>query len=91
MHALCWCCCTTISNTLARPLVFSDALNFFVLQHQACFDVRWCRGPVAEVILGPLVQRLESLGCEVLGGRKVQQVLANEAGRPDRWALEFQA
>ena len=55
----------------------TDALYFFVLQHQECFDVRWCRGSISERILQPLVRRIEAHGGVVLGGRKVLEVMAS--------------
>ena len=41
---------------------------------QADFDVRWCRGPVAERLFTPLVNRLQEMGGRVLGARKVKVV-----------------
>ena len=41
---------------------------------QADFDVRWCRGPVVERLFQPLIARMESMGGQLLGGRRVQQV-----------------
>ena len=46
---------------------------------QADFDVRWCRGPVAERLFKPLVNRLQEMGGQVLGGRRVEMV--QTAGR----------
>uniref|UniRef100_A0A383VMW8 Amine oxidase domain-containing protein n=1 Tax=Tetradesmus obliquus TaxID=3088 RepID=A0A383VMW8_TETOB len=51
------------------------ALYFFVLAHQPDFDVRWCKGPIGELIFSPLVSRLKSLGVTILGGRRAQQLL----------------
>ncbi|DBA90704.1 TPA: hypothetical protein ACH3X1_003920 [Trebouxia sp. C0004] len=50
------------------------ALYYFVLAHQADFDVRWCKGPVVERLFKPLVAKIESMGGQILGGRRVQQV-----------------
>lgn len=47
---------------------------------QADFDVRWCRGPVAERFFEPLVLHLQSLGGKVLSQRRVQGVqIASQA------------
>ncbi|KAA6416615.1 MAG: hypothetical protein FRX49_11820 [Trebouxia sp. A1-2] len=41
---------------------------------QADFDVRWCKGPVVERLFKPLIAEIESMGGQILGGRRVQQV-----------------
>ncbi|KAF8062940.1 hypothetical protein HT031_003779 [Scenedesmus sp. PABB004] len=51
------------------------ALQYFALAHQPNFDVRWCRGPIGELIFAPLVRRLSALGVRVLGGRRAEAVL----------------
>ncbi|WIA19763.1 hypothetical protein OEZ85_005677 [Tetradesmus obliquus] len=51
------------------------ALYYFALAHQPDFDVRWCKGPIGELIFSPLVSRLQSLGVTILGGRRAQQLL----------------
>ena len=45
-----------------------------VMLIQADFDVRWCKGPVAERLFKPLIANIESRGGHVLGGRRVSQV-----------------
>ncbi|KAK9823485.1 hypothetical protein WJX72_003089 [[Myrmecia] bisecta] len=60
------------------------ALYYFVLAHQADFDVRWCRGPVAERIFRPFIGKLEALGGRILAGRRVQRIEAGTAGLPSR-------
>ena len=50
------------------------ALYYFALAHQADFDVRWCRGAVAERIVAPWVAALRARGAAVLGGRRVAEV-----------------
>ena len=73
-----------------RTCPYTDALYFFVLQHQECFDVRWCRGTISEKILQPLIKRIERSGGAVLGGRKVLEVTSSTGGeRPDRWNLNW--
>lgn len=41
---------------------------------QADFDVRWCKGPVVERLFKPLTAKIESMGGQILSGRKVSQV-----------------
>ena len=41
---------------------------------QADFDVRWCKGPVVDRLFKPLVAKIESMGGQVLSGRRVLQV-----------------
>ena len=41
-------------------------LYFFILAHQADFDVKWCRGTTGEMIFKPWVQRIEDNGAKVL-------------------------
>lgn len=50
------------------------ALYYFVLAHQADFDVRWCKGPVVERLFKPLIAKIEGMGGQILGGCRVQQV-----------------
>lgn len=44
-------------------------LYFFILAHQADFDVKWCRGTTGEMIFKPWVERIESMGSKVLVGK----------------------
>ena len=46
----------------------------YVLAHQDDFDVRWCRGTIAEEIFEPWVGRIAAAGGRVLGGRRVASV-----------------
>ena len=41
---------------------------------QADFDVRWCKGPVVERLFKPLIAKIEGMGGQIRGGRRVQQV-----------------
>lgn len=41
-------------------------LYFFILAHQADFDVKWCRGTTGEMIFKPWVQKIEENGAKVL-------------------------
>ena len=61
--------------THAKRTHDAGALYYFALAHQADFDVRWARGPVGELIMAPLADRLRELGVTLLGGRRVSQVL----------------
>eukprot|EP01025_Chloroclados_australasicus_P001894 TRINITY_DN10452_c0_g4_i1.p1 TRINITY_DN10452_c0_g4~~TRINITY_DN10452_c0_g4_i1.p1 ORF type:complete len:374 (-),score=58.50 TRINITY_DN10452_c0_g4_i1:147-1268(-) len=36
-------------------------LNFFILNHQTDFDVKWCRGTTNETIFQPWIQRMEGM------------------------------
>lgn len=46
-------------------------LYFFILAHQADFDVKWCRGTTGEMIFKPWVERIEENGAKVLVERRV--------------------
>ena len=54
----------------------------YVLAHQDDFDVRWCKGTIAEEIFAPWVKRMREAGGPnvVLGGRRVQTVELGEPG-----------
>lgn len=64
-------------------------LYFFILAHQADFDVVWPRGTVGTMIFAPLVQRIEEQGGiirtstrlkdVVVQGSKVTQIVTNTA------------
>eukprot|EP00775_Hariotina_reticulata_P005158 gene5158-5396_t len=54
------------------------ALYYFALAHQPDFDVRWSKGPIGELIFSPLVKKLEALGVNILGGRRVVKLLSNQ-------------
>jgi hypothetical protein len=41
------------------------------LGHQANFDVKWCRGPIGEKVLSPLVAAITGTGGSVLGAHTV--------------------
>ena len=41
-------------------------LHFFILAHQADFDVKWCRGTTGEMIFKPWVHKIEENGAKVL-------------------------
>eukprot|EP00752_Nemacystus_decipiens_P008853 g7900.t1 len=49
-------------------------LYFFILAHQADFDVKWCRGTTGEMIFKPWVQRIEENGAKVLVEKRVSDI-----------------
>jgi len=51
------------------------ALYYYVLAHQADFDVCWCKGSIAEVIFKPWLELIMSQGCRVLGNNRVVDVI----------------
>ena len=59
-----------------------DVLYRYVLAHQDDFDVRWCKGTIAEEIFTPWAAKMrETGGPDVLrGGRRVQTVELGEPG-----------
>jgi uncharacterized protein with NAD-binding domain and iron-sulfur cluster len=54
------------------------ALYYYVLAHQADFDVCWCKGSVAEVIFKPWLKDIEARGGSVLGSNRVTDVIYDE-------------
>ncbi len=52
-------------------------LYFFILAHQADFDVVWCRGTVGEMIFRPWVEQMEKAGARVLANRRVTDVIVD--------------
>ncbi|MCG6134969.1 MAG: FAD-dependent oxidoreductase [Nostoc sp. LLA-1] len=56
-------------------------LYFFILAHQADFDVVWCRGTVGEKIFRPWVERMEKAGAKVLAQRRVTDVIIDSQNR----------
>jgi len=53
-------------------------LYYFILAHQADFDVVWCRGTVGEFIFRPWVQQIEQRGGRVLTQRRVTDLIIQE-------------
>eukprot|EP00741_Cyanophora_paradoxa_P014092 tig00020734_g13603.t1 len=58
-------------------------LYYFILAHQADFDVVWCRGTVGEEIFAPLKQAIEREGGRVLTGMRVSDLRVNGSGEVD--------
>jgi uncharacterized protein with NAD-binding domain and iron-sulfur cluster len=50
-------------------------LYYFILAHQADFDVVWCRGTVGEQIFRPWCDRIEQAGGKILTNRRVTDVI----------------
>lgn len=61
----------------------AGALYYFALAHQPDFDVRWCKGPIGQLIFTPLVEHLKALGVRVLGSRRVQDIVPAESQNPE--------
>jgi uncharacterized protein with NAD-binding domain and iron-sulfur cluster len=56
-------------------------LYYFILAHQADFDVVWCRGTVGEKIFRPWVERITKAGGKVLPQRRVTDVIIDSENR----------
>ena len=57
-------------------------LYYFILAHQADFDVLWCRGTVGERIFRPWVERIEQAGGRVLTHRRVTDLILEDGEDP---------
>lgn len=49
-------------------------LYFFILAHQADFDVKWCRGTTGKMIFKPWVERIQDNGGKVLVEKRVTDI-----------------
>ena len=58
-----------------------SCFHVFALQSRGAFDVRWCRGSIAEKIFGPWQTQLERRGVVITGGARVSSIEKNEGGR----------
>jgi uncharacterized protein with NAD-binding domain and iron-sulfur cluster len=56
-------------------------LYFFILAHQADFDVVWCRGTVGEKIFRPWVEKIEQAGGKVATNRRVSDLIVDSNNR----------
>ena len=74
-------CCVQIRIPAAAAL---GALYYYVLAHQADFDVCWCKGSVAEVIFKPWLELMNSQGCRVLGNNRVVDVILDDGSNKIR-------
>ena len=55
-------------------------LYYFILAHQADFDVVWCRGTVGEKIFTPWGDRIRELGGKIITNSRVSDVKVNSSG-----------
>jgi uncharacterized protein with NAD-binding domain and iron-sulfur cluster len=56
-------------------------LYFFILAHQADFDVVWCRGTVGEKIFRPWVEQIEKAGGKLLANKRVTDLIVDSTNR----------
>ncbi|MCM1983086.1 hydroxysqualene dehydroxylase [Lyngbya confervoides] len=56
-------------------------LYYFILAHQADFDVVWCRGTVGEKIFQPWCDRIRATGAQILTNRRVSDLQLNHQGQ----------
>ncbi|WP_414529280.1 FAD-dependent oxidoreductase [Nodularia chucula] len=56
-------------------------LYFFILAHQADFDVVWCRGTVGEKIFRPWVEKIAKAGAKVLPHHPVTDLIVDSQNR----------
>ena len=56
-------------------------LYYFILAHQADFDVVWCRGTIGDRIFKPWVDKIETLGGKVLTRKRVTDLRMGEDDR----------
>jgi uncharacterized protein with NAD-binding domain and iron-sulfur cluster len=56
-------------------------LYYFILAHQADFDVVWCRGTVGEKIFQPWCDRITQAGGKILTQRRVTDLILNDQGQ----------
>ena len=66
-------CLTTLVWVLMWPVCAA-------LAHQADFDIKWCRGSVAEKILLPLADRIRGLGATITGSTFATGLVMNATG-----------
>ncbi|KAL3701302.1 hypothetical protein R1sor_019324 [Riccia sorocarpa] len=53
-------------------------LYYFIIAHQADFDVVWCRGTVGEKIFKPWIETMGKRGLKFLAGKRVTDVILDE-------------
>lgn len=56
-------------------------LYYFILAHQADFDVKWCRGTVGAQIFKPWVDQIEKAGGQILTQHRVTDLRMGEQGK----------
>ncbi|MEE3717440.1 FAD-dependent oxidoreductase [Tumidithrix elongata RA019] len=63
-------------------------LYYFILAHQADFDVVWCRGTVGEKIFRPWCDRIEKAGGRILTNRRVTDVVLKPQGESSQPSIQ---
>ncbi|MFM7795005.1 MAG: FAD-dependent oxidoreductase, partial [Microcystis panniformis] len=56
-------------------------LYYFILAHQADFDVVWCRGTVGKKIFKPWCEHITSLGGKLLTNKRVSDLRVDDSGK----------
>ncbi len=56
-----------------------SCFHVFALQSKGAFDVRWCRGSIAEKIFKPWASLLQSRGVEIRGSSKVTSITSDSS------------
>lgn len=56
-----------------------SCFHVFALQSKGAFDVRWCRGSIAEKIFEPWTALLQQRGVDIRGGSKVTSITLNSS------------
>eukprot|EP00904_Undaria_pinnatifida_P006579 jgi/Undpi1/3050/HiC_scaffold_15.g06426.m1 len=51
-----------------------SCFQYFALEHQGDFDVRWLRGSASDLIFAPWLRAIEEDGGQVLGGKRVSTI-----------------
>ncbi|CAM9900226.1 unnamed protein product, partial [Hapterophycus canaliculatus] len=55
-----------------------SCFQYFALEHQGDFDVRWLRGSASDLIFAPWLDAIETDGGRVLGGKRVSTIRFKE-------------
>lgn len=58
-----------------------SCFHVFALQSRGAFDVRWCKGSIAEKIFEPWKHQLERRDVVIRGGARVSSIAKNEDGK----------
>ena len=58
-----------------------SCFHVFALQSKGAFDVRWCRGSIAEKIFKPWTMLLQSRGVQIRGGSRVTSITSNSSSK----------
>ena len=60
-----------------------SCFHVFALQSRGAFDVRWCRGSIAELIFAPWEKQLRDRGVVVRGGARVESIVQTDMAMID--------